>query len=189
VNLLDMAAINVPAGFRDNGTGFGVSVIGPAWSDGALMRFAERLAALSDFATPPLDLQASARTVRLAVVGAHLAGLPLHWQLTSRGARFIGGARTQASYRLYAIAASTPPKPALVHAQSGAAIDVEIYELNERAFGSFVAEVPPPLTIGTITLDNGQQVKGFLGEPRAIEGAEDITRFGGWRNFLADTDR
>jgi allophanate hydrolase len=185
VNLLDMAAINLPAGFRDNGTGFGVSVIGPAWSDARLMQFAERFAELEEIALPPRDLQTPQPTVKLAVVGAHLAGLPLHWQLTSRGARFVRATRTQACYRLFAMAGSAPPKPALVHAGDGATIEVEIYELDERAFGSFVAEVPPPLTIGTVTLEDGTQVKGFLGEPRAIEGAEDITRFGGWRNFLA----
>jgi allophanate hydrolase len=118
-------------------------------------------------------------------VGAHLACLPLHWQLTSRGARFVRATRTQACYRLYAMAGSSPPKPALAHTEGGAAIDVEIYELDERAFGSFVADVPPPLTIGTIALEDGTAVKGFLGEPRALQGAEDITRFGGWRNFLA----
>jgi allophanate hydrolase len=185
VNLLDMAAINVPAGYRDNGTGFGVSIIGPAWSDAQLMHFAEQFGALSKFAAPPLDLQAAEPRVKLAVVGAHLAGLPLHWQLTSRAARFVRATRTQACYRLYAMAGSSPPKPALAHDDGGAAIELEIYELGEREFGSFVAEVPPPLAIGTVTLEDGTPVKGFLGEPRALHGAEDITRFGGWRNFLA----
>jgi allophanate hydrolase len=185
VNLLDMAAISIPAGFRDNRTGFGVSVIGPAWSDVQLMDFAERFATLTEISAPPLDLDAPPLAVKLAVVGAHLAGLPLHWQLASRGARLVRIARTQATYRLYAMAGSSPPKPALAYAEDGAAIEVEIYELGEREFGSFVAEVPPPLTIGTIALEDGASVKGFLGEPRALQGAEDITRFGGWRNFLA----
>ncbi len=185
VNLLDMAAVSVPAGFRDNHTGFGMSVIGPAWSDVRLMQFAECFAKLEEIASPPLDLEGLQPMVKLAVVGAHLAGLPLHWQLTSRGARFVRPTRTKSCYRLYAMAGSAPPKPALVHTRDGAAIEVEIYELDERAFGSLVAEVPPPLTIGTVALEDGTCVKGFLGEPRAIEGADDITRFGGWRNFLA----
>ncbi|HEX7821966.1 MAG TPA: hypothetical protein VF463_15260 [Sphingobium sp.] len=125
-------------------------------------------------------------TVQLAVVGAHLRGMPLHWQLTSRDARFMRAAKTASNYRLYAIADSTPPKPALVHVGNGAAIDVEIYELDMASFGSFVAEVPAPLAIGTLVLEDGSDVKGFVAEPRAILGAEDITSHGGWRAFISE---
>ena len=124
-------------------------------------------------------------TVQLAVVGAHLQGMPLHWQLSSRDARFVRAAKTAPNYRLYAMANSTPLKPALVHAKDGAPIEVEIFELDIAAFGSFVAEVPAPLAIGTLTLDDGSEVKGFVAEPRATEGAEDITALGGWRAFVA----
>jgi allophanate hydrolase len=123
-------------------------------------------------------------TVKLAVVGAHLKDMPLHWQLTSRDARFIGEARTAPVYRLYAMADSVPPKPALVHSGDGAPIAIEIYELDMAAFGSFVAEVPPPLAIGTVTLEDGSLVKGFVAEPRATVNAEDITSLGGWRRYL-----
>ena len=123
-------------------------------------------------------------TVKLAVVGAHLKDMPLHWQLTSRDAAFVGEAMTAPTYRLYAME-STPPKPALVHADDGASIPIEIYELDVAAFGSFVAEVPPPLAIGTVTLADGSMVKGFVAEPRATEGAEDITALGGWRAYVA----
>ena len=123
-------------------------------------------------------------TVKLAVVGAHLKDMPLHWQLTSRGARFVAATETAPCYRLYAMAGSVPPKPALVHDAQGAAIAVEIYELDMAAFGSFVAEVPPPLAIGTVTLADGSSVKGFVAEPRALAGAEDITALGGWRAFV-----
>ena len=122
--------------------------------------------------------------VKLAVVGAHLGGMPLHWQLASRDARSLGATTTAPTYRLYAIANSVPPKPALVHSEDGAAIAVEVYELDVGAFGSFVAEVPPPLAIGTVTLADGAMVKGFVAEPRAVEGARDITEFGGWRAFI-----
>lgn len=124
-------------------------------------------------------------TVKLAVVGAHLDGMPLHWQLASRAAQFVAATRTAPSYRLYAMAESTPPKPALVYDQSGGAIDVEVYELDMAGFGSFVAEVPPPLAIGTVTLADGTSVKGFVAEPRALSGAEDITDLGGWRAYIA----
>ncbi len=124
-------------------------------------------------------------TVKLAVVGAHLKDMPLHWQLTSRDAAFVEATTTAPTYRLYALANSTPPKPALVHSEDGAAIAVEIYELDIASFGSFVAEVPPPLAIGTVTLADGSMVKGFVSEPRATIGAEDITELGGWRAFIA----
>jgi allophanate hydrolase len=185
VNLLDMAAVAAPAGFRANGTGFGVTFIGPAWSEALLLSLAERLAELTPGARPPLDLGPRAQTVKLAVVGAHLSGMPLHWQLTSRGAALVGACRTEAAYRLYAMTGSSPPKPALVHSgDSGEAIAVEVYELDIAAFGSFVAEVPPPLAIGTVHLETGEAVKGFVAEPRAIIGARDVTEFGGWRAYI-----
>jgi allophanate hydrolase len=124
--------------------------------------------------------------IMLAVVGAHLSGMPLHSQLSSRGARLVAATETAPTYRLYAIADSNPPKPALVHDMTGTAIALEVYELSVEAFGSFVAEVPPPLAIGTVTLANGSDVKGFVAEPRAMIGAKDITQWAGWRAYLAD---
>ncbi len=185
VNLLDMAALAVPAGMRDNGTGFGITLIGPAHSDLALIALAETYLKAADLpAPPPLDLGDRMDTVKLAVVGAHLEGMPLHWQLTSRGATFVGAFTTAPNYRLYAIADSVPPKPALVYSDDGAAIALEVYALGLAEFGSFVAEVPPPLAIGTVTLADGSSVKGFVAEPRAITGAEDITHLGGWRAYI-----
>jgi allophanate hydrolase len=187
VNLLDMAAIALPAGFRDNATGFGITLIGPAWSEDRLLDLARRYEEVAPMPQPPpVDVAGVPTTVRLAVVGAHLAAMPLHWQLTSRDAKLVRRGKTAPAYRLYAIANSTPPKPALVHVgDGGAAIEVEVYELEVGAFGSFVAEVPPPLAIGTVTLDDGHDVKGFVAEPRALAGAEDITALGGWRAYVA----
>lgn len=185
VNLLDMAAVAVPAGVRTNGTGFGITLIGPAHSDHALIDLAEAYIAAACLPTlPPLDTGDHMDTIKLAVVGAHLEGMPLHWQLTSREAKFVGAFTTAPTYRLYAMADSVPPKPALVHAADGAAIALEVYELGLAEFGSFVAEVPPPLAIGTVTLADGTSVKGFVAEPRALTGAEDITHLGGWRAFI-----
>ena len=56
--------------------------------------------------------------------------------------------------------------------------------MDEAAFGSFVALIPAPLGIGTITLEDGSTVKGFICEPRAMQGATDITSYGGWRAWL-----
>lgn len=125
------------------------------------------------------------QTVKLAVVGAHLKDMPLHWQLTSRDAKFVGAFETAPHYRLYAIADSVPPKPALVYSNDGAAIALEVYEMGVAEFGSFVVEVPPPLAIGTVTLADGTSVKGFVAEPRALTGAQDITSLGGWRAYIA----
>jgi allophanate hydrolase len=114
--------------------------------------------------------------------------MPLHWQLSSRHARLVGATHTAAAYRLYAMANTTPPKPALIHTGSGGgggAIAVEVYELEFAAFGSFVAEIPPPLAIGSVVLADGSIVKGFIAEPRATEGARDITSLGGWRAYIA----
>ncbi len=186
VNLLDMAAVAVPAGARDNATGFGITLIGPAHSDRALIALAgDYLSAAQLPPPPPLDLGDRMDTVKLAVVGAHLEGMPLHWQLTSRNATFIGAFTTAPTYRLYAIADSVPPKPALVHSPDGGAIPLEVYELGMAEFGSFVTEVPPPLAIGTVTLADGSSVKGFVAEPRALTGAQDITHLGGWRAYIA----
>ncbi len=186
VNLLDMAALAVPAGARANATGFGITLIGPADTDLSLLDAADAYLSVADLpAPPPLDLEGKMQTVKLAVVGAHLKDMPLHWQLTSREASFVGAFETAPEYRLYALANSVPPKPALVHSPEGAAIKVEVYEMGVAEFGSFVVEVPPPLAIGTVTLADGTSVKGFVAEPRALTGAEDITHLGGWRAYIA----
>jgi allophanate hydrolase len=189
VNLLDMSAVAVPAGFRANHTGFGISLVGKAFMDRPLLDLAHRyLNSSAAIMSPPLDLAPRPVSVQLAVVGAHLSGMPLHWQLSSRHARLVGATHTAAAYRLYAMANTTPPKPALIHTGSsggGSAIAVEVYELDLAAFGSFVAEIPPPLAIGSVVLADGSVVKGFIAEPRATEGARDITSLGGWRAYIA----
>jgi hypothetical protein len=121
----------------------------------------------------------------LVVVGAHLSGQPLHHQLTSRGAQLMATTTTAASYRLHALTTS-PPKPGLVRVASGGApIEVEVWALDDESFGSFVADVPPPLCIGTVELADGSTSKGFLVESWAIDGAPDITDHGGWRAYVA----
>ncbi len=187
VNLLDMSAIAVPAGFRANDTGFGVTLIGPAWADAALLDLARRYEEIAPMPDAPvLDTTGKAQTVKLAVVGAHLAGMPLHWQLTSRDARLVARTKTAAAYKLFAMTNTTPFKPALIHVgEGGGALEVEVYELGVEHFGSFVVEVPAPLAIGTVTLEDGSSVKGFVAEPRAVDGAEDITHLGGWRAYIA----
>src|SRR5262249_52774198 len=120
------------------------------------------------------------------VVGAHLEGMPLHGQLLERGARLLQRTTTAARYRLHALPGSVPPKPGLVRVdEEGLAIDVEVYEMPLAAVGSFLALIPPPLGLGSIELADGQWVKGFICEPAALANAPDISRFGGWRHYLA----
>ena len=125
--------------------------------------------------------------VRIAVVGAHLSGMPLNHQLTARGARLVATTCTSNAYRLYALPGTVPPKPgvARVGTGTGTAIAMELWDMPLNRFGEFVAEIPAPLGIGSVELDSGEWVKGFICEPWGIEGAQDISAFGGWKNFLA----
>jgi allophanate hydrolase len=180
VNLLDLAAVAVPAGFRANGLPFGVSIIAPAFSDDALLSLAGWISdETNPFAAPGF--------VEIAVVGAHLTGQPLNRQLTDRAARLVKTCRTAPGYRLFALANTMPPKPGLVHEPgfSGPGIEVEVWAVPLSEFGSFVAGVPPPLGIGNCTLDDGTSVKSFICEPYAIPSALEITQLGGWRAYLA----
>jgi allophanate hydrolase len=131
----------------------------------------------------------SAKSVKVAVVGAHLSGQPLNGHLVEREAKLLETTRTGPGYRLYALADTSPPKPGLVFDGTGAgAVEVEIWEMDEGAFGSFVALIPAPLGIGTLTLEDGRTVKGFLCEAHAVRGAEDITPLGGWRAWLGSAE-
>jgi allophanate hydrolase len=197
MNLLDLAAIAVPAGFQRNGLPFGVTFAAPAFNDEILCRLgdlAQRAAVKTMGATGlPLPSQHSQETpsqnlIRVAVCGAHMSGLPLNHQLTERGARLARQSRTSSNYRLFALTDFTPPRPGLVRDGSGpnggGAIEVEVWEMPSSGFGSFVEGIPAPLGIGTVTLEDGQQVKGFLCEAYATKGAREITGLGSWRKFI-----
>jgi allophanate hydrolase len=139
---------------------------------------------------PPLSALSAAPAageIAIAVVGAHLAGMPLNGELKALGARLLEATHTAADYRLYALAGTHPAKPGLLRVApgSGAAIEIEIWALPAEHFGRFVAAVPAPLAIGTIRLADGRGVQGFLVETEALAGARDISSFGGWRAFLA----
>jgi allophanate hydrolase len=197
VNLLDLAAVALPAGLRPDGLPFGVSLIGQAFTEPALLQLADALhrklaikvggsqRLLAD--TPCLNaLQPPHGCLLMAVVGAHLTGEPLDWQLTQRGGRLVRTCRTSENYRFYALKGTTPPKPGLLRVPGfkGPGIEVEVWALPANTVGTFIDGVPPPLSIGTLVLDDGALVKGFLVEPAAIEGAVEITSFGGWRAYL-----
>ena len=198
VNLLGWSALALPAAITPRGLPFGVTFIAPGGRDAALLRLGAQWQALLDLplgarlapAEPhELELDAMPRSeasVAIAVVGAHLEGQPLHGQLRERGARLLARTRTAPSYRLHALPNTTPPKPGLARVGDGGghAIEVEVYEMPARHVGSFLALVPPPLGIGSIELEDGRWVKGFICEPHALRGARDISAFGGWRAWL-----
>jgi allophanate hydrolase len=195
VNLLDYAALSVPSSIRPDGLPFGITLIAPCGSDLQLAELGQRfhhatgltLGATGRPMPPPVALPLSADTVRVAVVGAHLSGMPLNGQLRERGARLLLETETAPDYRLYALAGTVPPKPGMLRVApgAGAAIKLEVWEMPAAHYGSFVALIPAPLGIGTLTLADGSSVQGFVCEPLALEGAEDITQHGGWRRYIA----
>ncbi|WP_022721972.1 allophanate hydrolase [Rhodopseudomonas sp. B29] len=198
VNLLDLCGLALPASIRDDGIPFGITLLAPGGSDGnlaSLGRVYHADTGLSLGATgkklPPLNKatsQSGANAISIAVVGAHLSGMALNGELTSLGGSLLRAAKTAPDYKLYALKGTSPAKPGMLRVGpgGGAAIDLEVWTLPPAAFGQFVAAVPPPLSIGTIKLADGTQVKGFLVEPAALEGARDISHFGGWRAYMAD---
>jgi allophanate hydrolase len=185
VNLLDLAAFSVPVGKRTDGLPSSLTLIARAGKDGLLAGVATLLqSGKPSFAA---DETTAAHEVAIAVVGAHLSGMPLNHQLTSRNARFLRATETAPDYALFALANTTPPKPGLLRVGEGkgTSIAVEVWALSTEGFGSFVSEIPSPLGIGTLKLTDGTSVKGFIAEAEALKDARDISSFGSWRAFVA----
>jgi allophanate hydrolase len=203
VNLLDLCGLAVPAALHDGPAGttggampFGITLLAPGGHDGLLAAIGRKfhadtalpLGALGRKQPPlgalpdPLD-----GAVPLCVVGAHLSGMPLNHELRSHQARFVEATATAPDYRLYALAGTTPPKPGLLRVapSQGSAVAVEVWAMPAEPFGRFTAAIPPPLSIGSVRLADGRWVKGFLVEAEAVNGARDISGFGGWRAFMA----
>ena len=195
VNLMDLCGIAVPTGTQEDGRPGSLTLLAPAGQDGltaAVARQVERRAA--DPAVAAGAARGSGAELRpapmpdeiaLAVVGAHLSGMPLNHELTSRGARFLSVARTAPRYRLFALPGGPPARPGLLRGETGGPVDLEIWALPKHAFGDLMASVPAPLCIGTVELDDGEQAQGFLVEASATVDAQDITHFGGWRAYAS----
>ena len=195
LNLLDLAAIATPTGFRTDGLPFGVTLVGPAFSESGLIAVADRIhrranipLGVSDQPMPaelPVTPSNDGWTA-VAVCGAHMQSLPLNHQLLERGARLLRCARTAAHYRFYALPGGPPQRPGLIRVSQGqgAAIDVEVWALPTDSFGSFVASIPAPLGIGQVELEDGAWVSGFVCESYAVADAQDISSHGGWRAYL-----
>lgn len=202
-NLLDMCAIAVPAGEADSGC-FGLTLFAPAFHDRVVCDLAHRFLGGPDAASagsptasragqPPQQARRAGLqppAIELLVVGAHLSGQPLNAELTRRRGRLLGTVRTAPNYRLYRLA-STPPKPGLVRVEASpgraapaAGIEGELWTLAPAELASLLADLPEPMTLGRVSLDDGSEVVGFLCEPAALEAAQEITEHGGWLAYL-----
>ena len=195
VNLLDLAAVAVPAGLGESGLPVGVTLLAPAHADRFLLSVSAHLhgalnttcgRAIAHVPVPAVSVLPPAGSYALAVVGAHMSGLPLNHELTSRGARFLRRTHTAPGYRFYAMEGKVARPGLVAVATGGAAIEAEIWAIPAAALGSFLAGIPAPLGLGKLTLEDGGEVIGFICEPGKLGNARDITALGGWRAYLAD---
>ncbi len=195
VNLLGLSAIAVPAGITALGLPFGVTFIAPGGCDGALLSLAAQWQIENNYflgarlgKLVKSDYQIKSKlsgSISVAVVGAHLEGMPLHHQLVERHCHLLKKTTTAKSYRLYALAGTIPSKPGLVRVdQGGREIELEVYAMPIQEVGSFLAMIPSPLGLGNVELADGSWVKGFICEPYVIGSATDISLFGGWRPYI-----
>jgi allophanate hydrolase len=196
VNLLDLSAIAAPAGMRADGAPSHLTLIGPAGADGFLAGVAMRVHSASGATmgatglavAPPAAAPSRAPPgrIEIAAVGAHLSGLPLNRELVALGGALLREVETAPDYRLYALPGTAPAKPGLLRVApgEGASIAAEIWALDAKAFGTFVADIPGPLSIGTLSFTDGTSAKGFLVEAEAVKGAKDVTPFRGWRAYV-----
>ncbi|MEW8218175.1 MAG: allophanate hydrolase [Candidatus Thiodiazotropha taylori] len=194
MNLLDLASVAVPTQMTASGLPFGITLVGDAFTDRALLSIAKRIHRQFELnlGASQYELQSASQPavgdhseIDVVVCGAHLQGLPLNWQLTERGATLKAKTETAPIYRMYALPGGPPARPGLILDEvEGAAIEVEVWSMPQSQFGSFVAAIPSPLGIGKLQLADGSEVSGFICEPYAISKAEEITGFGGWKAYL-----
>lgn len=195
MNLIDWSAVALPTAFTTAGRPFGVTLSAPAFRDRSLLSIANRMQQQLALPQGALQLAPLATTntattprerIQVAVCGAHLAGLPLNFQLTERGATLVEQTQTSAKYRFYALAGGPPYRPGLVRdEQAGFAVEVEVWSVPAEVFGGFVADIPAPLGIGKLELADGRWVSGFICEAAGLAGATEISQHGGWKAYLA----
>lgn len=197
-NLMDMCAVAVPSGTAGDDQ-FGVSVIARSGADAVALDVARLVVSPTPSVTlpgatstagtsadRPWPTLAGADATTLMVVGAHLRGQPLAFQLEDRGARWLGPALTAPVYRLARLDTS-PPKPGLVRvgADEGASIGGELWLVGTAMLGDFLAALPAPMALGRVTLADGTEVVGFGCALDAWRAGEDITRHGDWPTYLS----
>lgn len=180
-NLVDLAGLSIPIPADDSSpVPLGVTLYGKAWSDELLLTVA------SDVLSTPLQMldEPEEQTIPLVVAGAHLKGQPLEWQLTDLDAVWRETTQTAPTYRLFALDGGPPKKPGVIFDPEGSSLQVDVWDLTPAALGTFLTMVPAPLALGTVTLDDGRELTGFVCEPRALDGATEVTSFGGWRGYI-----
>ncbi|MCY4334936.1 MAG: allophanate hydrolase [Litoreibacter sp.] len=180
VNLLDMCGIAVPSEPRSDGRPGSITLLAPSGQDALAASVAARFA--GETTAAPLKT-ASSTEIALAVCGAHMSGMALNHELTSRGGRLLEATHTSPRYRLYALAGGPPQRPGLLRIEKGAKIELEVWALPKSSVGAFLEGIPAPLSIGTVELEDGSKAHGFLVETAGVQGAEDITHLGSWRKF------
>ena len=194
VNFFGLSGLALPFGFRSDGLPFGITLIGPAFAERALLAFGTRWQravplplgkTASRLPAPIHDPVVAEDRVSIAVVGAHMSGLPLNGQLTELGGRLESAGKTAPVYRFYVLPGGPPQRPGMARvAEGGDAIELEVWSLPADKVGAFVAKIPAPLGLGTVSLADGSAVLGFLCEAYATKGARDITSLGGWRAYV-----
>ncbi|OWB76931.1 allophanate hydrolase activity protein [[Candida] boidinii] len=206
-NLADYSGLAIPVGYRSDGLPNGVTLLGKAFEDYALLDLASRFyktlypngsrkvgafkheVGLGDELNSLIPKPDVSDSIKLAVVGAHLSGLPLNWQLTKVQASLLSKTKTSANYRLYALPVTGPvAKPGLrrVSPEIGHQIEIEVYAVPKERFGEFISMVPEPLGIGSVETESGEWVKSFICEEFGYtqKGTKDITELGSWRKHL-----
>ena len=195
MNLLDCAGVAVPAGFLDSGLPWGITLVSHHMEDRKLLSYANLWQQQLNLTLGNTDVAFSSGkgtdisfsdTIPVVVCGAHLEQLPLNWQLSERGATLSEKTHTSANYRMFALAGGPPYRPGLIRDDStGVAIEVEVWQVPEENFGSFVAGIPAPLGIGKVELEDGRWLPGFICEAYGVIGARDISELGGWRQYMS----
>ncbi len=180
VNLLDMCGIAVPSAPRSDGRPGSVTLLAPGGQDAQVASLA---AAFADETVSEPSKNLAETEIAIAVCGAHMSGMVLNHELTSRGGRLLEATQTAPRYRLYALAGGPPQRPGLLRIEKGAKIEIEVWALPKSSVGAFLEGIPAPLSIGTIELEDGSEAHGFLVETAGVQGAEDITHLGSWRRF------
>jgi allophanate hydrolase len=195
VNLMDLCGLAVPATFAADGTPYGVTFLGRAGEDAKLLSLGRAFHAKSGLRLGALEIPQPSPTsavalmsdeIEIAVVGAHMSGMALNSELSSLGARFLRTARTAPDYRLFLLDGPKPARPGLLRIAKGegSAIEIEIWAMRAEAFGTFVSKIPAPLSIGTVAFEDNTSAKCFLVEAESTRGVDDISTFGGWRNYM-----
>lgn len=194
MNLLDCSCVSVSSGFLGNGLPWGISFVAPAMQDRKLLSLANRFQqnlklplGATSLELKPTEASGFKPSEKISIIvcGAHLSGLPLNWQLTERGACLEEKTTTAAAYRMYALAGGPPYRPGLIRdTKQGRAIAIEVWSMPAENLGSFVAGIPAPLGLGKVETEGERWLTGFICEGYGIDGAEEVSEFGSWREYL-----